>query len=131
MTLLKELIRVPDRVHQGDFVLKLTDGVERPKETLATYVVTPQLRESFDAALSLVGSAVKERTSKAVLLHGSFGSGKSHFMAVLYQLLQHDANARSVAELAPVVAKQRRARKASKSASRSSRRAYVPWRPPR
>lgn len=105
MTLLKDLIRVPDRVHQGDFVLKLTDGVERPKETLASYVVTPQLRESFDAALSLVGSAVKERTSKAVLLHGSFGSGKSHFMAVLYQLLQHDANARSVAELAPVVSK--------------------------
>lgn len=104
MTLLKDLINVPERVHQGDFVLKLTDGVERPKETLASYVVTPQLRESFDAALALVGSAVKERTSKAVLLHGSFGSGKSHFMAVLYQLLRHDADARSIPELAPVVA---------------------------
>ncbi|HPA52709.1 MAG TPA: DUF6079 family protein, partial [Thermoanaerobaculia bacterium] len=95
MTLLKDLIRVPERVHQGDFVLKLTDGVERPKETLGSYVVTPQLREAFDAALSLVGSAVKEKTSKAALLHGSFGSGKSHFMAVLYQLLKHDADARS------------------------------------
>lgn len=105
MTLLKDLIRVPERVHQGDFVLKLTDGVERPKETLGSYVVTPQLREAFDAALSLVGSAVKEKTSKAALLHGSFGSGKSHFMAVLYQLLKHDADARSVPELAPLVAK--------------------------
>jgi len=105
LTLLKDLIRVPERVHQGDFVLKLTDGVERPKETLGSYVVTPQLREAFDAALSLVGSAVKEKTSKAALLHGSFGSGKSHFMAVLYQLLKHDADARSVTELAPLVAK--------------------------
>lgn len=67
--------------------------------------MTPQLREAFDAALSLVGSAVKEKTSKAALLHGSFGSGKSHFMAVLYQLLKHDADARSVTELAPLVAK--------------------------
>ena len=82
-------------------------GTKRPNETLASYVVKPQLRDSFDAALSLFGSAVKERTSKAALLHGSFGSGKSHFMAILYQLLQHDANARSVADLAPVVAKHR------------------------
>src|SRR5205823_2327857 len=38
-------------------------------------------------------------------LHGSFGSGKSHFMAVLHLLLKGDPAARSVPELAPVVVK--------------------------
>ena len=27
MTLIRELIPIPERVHQGDFVLKLSDGV--------------------------------------------------------------------------------------------------------
>jgi hypothetical protein len=38
-------------------------------------------------------------------LHGSFGSGKSHFMAVLYLLLQRSLAARSIPELGSVVAK--------------------------
>jgi len=43
--------------------------------------------------------------SKASYLHGSFGSGKSHFMAVLHQLLQGHTDARSIPELAPVITK--------------------------
>ncbi len=105
MTLLKDLIRVPEQVHQGDFVLKLTEGVEKPGETLSSYVVTPQLRQAFDQSLSLVGSAVKDRSSKGAFMHGSFGSGKSHFMAILYQLLRHNADARSIPELGPEIAK--------------------------
>ena len=30
MTLIKELIEIPTAVHRGDFVLKLTEGVDRP-----------------------------------------------------------------------------------------------------
>jgi hypothetical protein len=44
----------------------------------------------------LIGSALAERRSKASYLHGSFGSGKSHFMAVLRALLDGDVGARSV-----------------------------------
>ncbi|MEO5354353.1 MAG: DUF6079 family protein [Magnetococcus sp. XQGC-1] len=105
MTLIKELIDIPERIHKGDFVLRLTEGVERAAETLRHYVVTPQLRESFDHAIAFIKSAVDNRASKAAYLHGSFGSGKSHFMAVLHLLLQHNADARAIAELAPVVAK--------------------------
>ena len=43
------------------------------------------------------------RTSKAAYLHGSFGSGKSHFMAVLHLILQGNPAARGIAELAPVI----------------------------
>ena len=104
MTLLRELIDIPERVSQGDFVLKLTEGVDHADQTLADYVVTPQLVDCFNTALSLIHQSVETSASKAAILHGSFGSGKSHFMAVLNLLLAGNPRARGVAELAPVVA---------------------------
>jgi len=40
MTLIRELIDIPERVHRDDFVLRLAEGVTNPAETLRTYVVT-------------------------------------------------------------------------------------------
>jgi hypothetical protein len=105
MTYIKDLINLPDRVYRGDFVLKLTEGVTRPEETVDSYVVTPQLVRCFDEALSLIRSSLESRSSKACYLHGSFGSGKSHFMAVLNLLLLGNSHARSIPELASVVSK--------------------------
>lgn len=105
MPLLKDLIDIPERVQRGDFVLKLSEGVERAEETLRQYVVTPQLEVCFDGALAFIRSGLDGHSSKASYLHGSFGSGKSHFMAVLHLLLQHSPAARSIPELAKVVAK--------------------------
>jgi len=105
MTLIRELIELPERVHRGDFVLRLSEGVMHPEETLRQYVVTPQLATSFDDALGFIKSALDSASSKATYLHGSFGSGKSHFMAVLHLLLQHNAQARSIPELASVIGK--------------------------
>ena len=99
-----DLIDLPEQVHRGDFVLRLTEGVEQPTATVDTYVVTPQLVEAFDNALGFIRSALQPPTSKAAYLHGSFGSGKSHFMAVLHLLLKGDSRARSIPELASVVA---------------------------
>ena len=103
MATIADIFELPEQVHQGDFVLRLAEGVERAEQTLNDYVVTPQLAQCFDAALTLIGSAVTEGASKAAYLHGSFGSGKSHFMAVLTLLLQGDARARSIPELAGAV----------------------------
>ena len=50
---------------------------------------------------------VEASNSKACYLHGSFGSGKSHFMAVLHLLLQHNSVVRSIPELASVCDKNR------------------------
>ena len=105
--LLRELISIPERIHQGDFVLRLTEGVQQPKTTLDTYVITPQLRVAFEEALGLIGSALDDRRSKASYLHGSFGSGKSHFMAVLHALLRSDVDARARPELADALARHR------------------------
>src|ERR1700694_1287502 len=57
MTLIKDLISLPEHVHRGDFVLRLTEGVEKPTETLRDYVVTPQLVECFDDALRFINDA--------------------------------------------------------------------------
>lgn len=105
MTLLRELIDIPEVVHKGDFVLRLTEGVADPAATLRSYVVTPQLAGAFDRALGLVAAALRDNSSKGAYLHGSFGSGKSHFMAVLHRLLAHDPAAKGIAELAEVVAR--------------------------
>ncbi len=105
MTLIRELIHIPERVHQGDFVLKLSEGVKDAAATLGDYVVTEQLDKAFDNALAFIQSALAARASKAAYLHGSFGSGKSHFMAVLNLLLAGNTRARSIPALATTVAK--------------------------
>jgi hypothetical protein len=105
-TLLSDVLDIPQSWGADDYVLRLTDSVEDDKAIAATigeYVVTPALVEAFDRALGLVADAVRTGTSRGAFLNGSFGSGKSHFMAVLYALLRHSKVARAKAELQPVV----------------------------
>ncbi|WP_322753661.1 hypothetical protein [Frankia sp. Cas3] len=105
MTLISELINVPETVHSGDFVLDLAQGVTHIERTLRDYVVTPELAIRFGEALGIIKGALVDRSSKAAYLDGSFGSGKSHFMAVLSALLANHPGARGIGELAPVVAR--------------------------
>ena len=79
--------------------------VSGEKSTITDYVVTDSLAANFDKALGLIKSAVETGSSRAAYLDGSFGSGKSHFMAVLYAILSGDADARGKKGLADVVAK--------------------------
>jgi hypothetical protein len=105
-TFLRDLIEIPERVYKGDYVLRLGEGVsaEHAQQTVREYVVTPELARCFDEALGLIRAALEAGSSKAAYLHGSFGSGKSHFMAVLHLLLRNDPHARSLAGLDEVVA---------------------------
>ncbi|MFJ8834305.1 hypothetical protein [Micromonospora aurantiaca] len=103
--LLRDFIDIPERTSVSDFVLKLSDSVADADATLRDYVVTDRLLANFDEALGLIRSAVEGHASKAAYLHGSFGSGKSHFMAVLHALLRGEPAARGRDELAPLVAK--------------------------
>jgi hypothetical protein len=98
-TRVRDLFELPDQVRKGDFVLKLTEGIAHATETAATYVVTRALIDSFDRALRLVGSALRDGRSQAAYLHGSFGSGKSHFMALLTLLLDGREEAWRIPEL--------------------------------
>ncbi|MBL8931661.1 MAG: hypothetical protein JNL54_16190, partial [Kineosporiaceae bacterium] len=106
-TLLRDVIAIPERAGAEDYVLRLTDSVgdAAVHRTLDEYVVTDALAGAFDDALGLVAEGVGSGTSRGAFLTGSFGSGKSHFMAVLHALLRQEAAARAKPELQPVVAK--------------------------
>lgn len=103
---LRDIIDIPDRVTSNDYVLRLTDSVggDATQRTLDNYVVTPALEQAFDQALGLVSDALRTHESRGAFLAGSFGSGKSHFMAVLHAMLTHQPAARSKASLQGVIA---------------------------
>src|SRR5262249_34657538 len=69
------------------------------------HVCTRDLAARFHQPLYFVRDAVTRRTIKATYLHGSFGSGKSHFMAVLHLILSGNTQARGIPELAGVISK--------------------------
>lgn len=98
--LLRDLIDIPESVGESDFVITTSGAAD-----LAHYVVTDDLRENFGKALDRVGHAVQSGRSQAAFLHGSFGSGKSHFMTVLREILRHNPEARQIRGLPAVVAK--------------------------
>jgi len=107
MTLIRELIEIPLQVDDGDFVLKLAEGVDddHARTTVDDYVVTDGIVDSLDKALGLIAGAIEGNSSQATYLHGSFGSGKSHFMAILHLLLSRNEHALGKAELHPAYAK--------------------------
>jgi hypothetical protein len=106
-TLLREVLNIPEQAGAEDYVLRLTDSVEPAviARTVDEYVVTPALAEAFDIALGLVAESMTSGVSRGAFLAGSFGSGKSHFMAILHALLRHDPTARAKAELQPVISR--------------------------
>src|SRR3954451_22862928 len=102
---LAELFDLPESIGAQDYVLRLAEAIRRPADTVRHYVVTDQLSGCFDEALTVIREALRAGTSKAAYLHGSFGTGKSHFMAMLYLLLSGEPTARSHARLARVADK--------------------------
>ncbi|MFE0422008.1 phage resistance protein [Streptomyces sp. NPDC058953] len=105
--LLRDVIDIKENISTSDFVLSLAEATtaDGARNALKDYVVTERLLENFDEALALIKSSLDGHRSKAAYLHGSFGSGKSHFMAVLYALLSGDPAARARTEFDPVLTK--------------------------
>src|SRR3954453_10609093 len=92
---LRDVINIPESVHAGDFKVELTGGFTDTEARVDEYVVTDQLRDAFARALSIVRAAVRDGSSHAAYLHGSFGSGKSHFLTVLHAVLNNEPAARA------------------------------------
>ena len=84
---IRDLFDLPPRVVKNDFVIRLHDGIKDEEGTLKTYVATPRIVKAFEKVFGLVKTSLESGTSQGAYLHGSFGSGKSHFMAVLDLLL--------------------------------------------
>ncbi|SDG04215.1 hypothetical protein SAMN05216553_10535 [Lentzea fradiae] len=101
---LRDVINIPESVHAGDFKVELSGGFTDTDARVAEYVVTDQLQAAFAKALSIVRAAVRDGSSHAAYLHGSFGSGKSHFLTVLHAVLNNEPTARAKPGLQPVIA---------------------------
>ncbi|GAA4919013.1 hypothetical protein LX16_4421 [Stackebrandtia albiflava] len=102
---LDDIFDIPESVQAGDWVMVLgRDTMDDVDKLLAEYVVTDQLAECFDEALTLVRTAVTTGVSQAAYLEGSFGAGKSHFLGVLKAILQHHPNARGKHGLTKTIA---------------------------
>lgn len=102
---LRDTIHIPEAVHDDDFVLRIHEAQEAAESTLRDYVVTDSIARAFDSGLALVGSTLKGGTAKGAFIHGSFGAGKSHYMAVMELLLTGNASARALPGLQSAVAK--------------------------
>ncbi|MDA2806625.1 phage resistance protein [Nocardiopsis suaedae] len=101
---LGDLIEIPEAVHDGDLVFKLGESAEsRRAQAIAEYVVTPQLATCFEDVLATIKGALAQNQSRATYLNGSFGSGKSHFMAVLSGILDHDPAVRGKERLGDIL----------------------------
>lgn len=105
--MLRDVLHIPEKVDASDYVLQLVQGVAAAEQTLADYVVTPALAGAVDDALSLVQRTLEGGSSKGAFVHGSFGSGKSHFMAVVHLLLTGNTGARALPGLQEVIARRR------------------------
>jgi hypothetical protein len=101
---LRDVIDIPESVHAGDFKVELSGGFTETEARVAEYVITDQLRDAFAKAMSIVRAAVRDGSSHAAYLHGSFGSGKSHFLTVLHAVLNNEPAARAKPGLQPVIA---------------------------
>ncbi len=84
---ISELFELPERVKKADFVHNLANGVAAPEETVRQYVITPAIERALGNVLGLAAAAMRENTSLGMYIHGSFGSGKSHFMAMFSLML--------------------------------------------
>lgn len=102
---LRDLLDLPAEVKKSDFVVQLTDGVAHPEALLRNYAVTTDILRAFDLALDWVRGALRDGRSTAAYVHGSFGSGKSHFMAVLSLILSGDPTPWRSTELHEVLAR--------------------------
>lgn len=102
---LADILDLPKEVTKSAFVVRLAEAVHHPDVLLDTYAITPDILAALDRGLGLVTNAITEKRNDAAFIHGSFGSGKSHFMAVLSLLCGNDPRPWSEPKLHELLAK--------------------------
>ncbi len=105
MASLHEILDLPKEVSKSAFVVRLAEAVHQPERLMETYAITPDIHAALDRGLGLIANALTEKRNDAAFIHGSFGSGKSHFMAVLSLLSGNAARPWSEPKLHDLLAK--------------------------
>ena len=96
MTTIREAFDLPrpEDLRAMGFVIRLNEADPSSAEVqrlVNDYVVTPTVARELPYILDLMKAACERREAFGRFIHGSFGSGKSHFMTLLGLLLEHAA----------------------------------------
>jgi hypothetical protein len=90
MTTISECFDLPDResITALGFVVSLDDDESAERQRIDDYVITPKVAVELPAIFSALRHAYRARSDAGRFIHGSFGSGKSHFLSFIGLLLE-------------------------------------------
>src|SRR4051812_17935824 len=86
----------PEDIRAMGFVVKLREadpGSDEVKQLVTDYVITPAVEKELPRILDDMKQVFDRGEEYGRFIHGSFGSGKSHFMSMLALLLEGAAPA--------------------------------------
>jgi hypothetical protein len=81
----------PEDIRAMGFVVKLSEAdpnSDEVKQLVTDYVITPAVQKELPRILDDMKQVFDRREEYGRFIHGSFGSGKSHFMTILSLLLE-------------------------------------------
>src|SRR5438105_4798764 len=81
----------PEDIRAMGFVIKLREAApdgDEVKKLVGDYVVTPAVGQELPKILDDMRQVFERGEEYGRFIHGSFGSGKSHFMTMLSLLLE-------------------------------------------
>src|SRR5258705_6396440 len=81
----------PEDIRAMGFVVKLREadpGSDEVKQLVDDYVITPAVENELPRILDDMKQVFDRGEEYGRFIHGSFGSGKSHFMTILSLLLE-------------------------------------------
>ncbi len=84
---LRDAFDIPE--HLGDFVVRVNADPGGDAALVRDYVITPGVATELGRILQSVQDTQTRGEDLGWIVHGSFGSGKSHFLAVLSLLLEN------------------------------------------
>ncbi|MCB9177788.1 MAG: hypothetical protein H6648_11590 [Caldilineae bacterium] len=86
---LKDAFDIPDSISALGFVVRISGEAHKAEDLVQDYVLTPGVRAELERILAALQRTTKRGDDLGWFVHGSFGSGKSHFMAYLGYLLEN------------------------------------------
>jgi hypothetical protein len=87
---LQDAFVIPEDAGALGFVVQISGDAKPPAELIGDYVLTPGVRDMLPGLFDRMHHLFDLRSGEAGwFVHGSFGSGKSHFMALLSYLMEN------------------------------------------
>jgi hypothetical protein len=88
---IRDVFDLPTEIPRCIVKIQDFDDPESLRENIRDYVITETVADEMERLVDrIVASSVRHEAGEGHYLHGSFGSGKSHFMAILGLILENN-----------------------------------------